>query len=117
MTIIVPLKSEPGTFSDDHTWIGPGKESDILWAKEYQIMSDHKFIKIDDPRKYNIPPGQEDSDGVNFYSISVYHQLHCLVSCPLIHLYPTKLNVMRHSFERSSTTSHCHRTMEIIREL
>ncbi|KAK7189675.1 hypothetical protein DPSP01_005738 [Paraphaeosphaeria sporulosa] len=74
----IPLKVDPGVFSDDHSWIGPGKESDILWAKEYQVMSDNKFIKIDKPENYGIPPGQQDSHGVNFYSISVYHQLHCL---------------------------------------
>lgn len=79
---VVPIKPGANVFSEDHAWVGPGKESDILWAELYQITSDDKFIQIGDPERYGIPPGQQDINGVNFYSISVYHQLHCLVSSP-----------------------------------
>ncbi|KAL1606565.1 hypothetical protein SLS60_003970 [Paraconiothyrium brasiliense] len=66
----VPIKPGANVFSEDHAWVGPGKESDILWAELYQITSDDKFIQIGDPESYGIPPGQQDINGVNFYSIS-----------------------------------------------
>lgn len=42
-------------------------------------MSKDRFVKIDFPEKYGVPEGTRDKTGVQFYSISAFHQLHCLV--------------------------------------
>jgi len=45
------------------------------------------FIYIPNARELNLPPGSEKSDGSGeLYGISMFHQIHCLVSLILEYL-------------------------------
>ncbi|RDI80373.1 hypothetical protein Vi05172_g9513 [Venturia inaequalis] len=74
----IPFVGGPVYFSENKTWSTPGPVSDALWAEERETTRSDRFVKIDDPAKYGVPYGSRDKAGVQFYSISAFHQLHCL---------------------------------------
>lgn len=41
----------------------------------------HGFVNISHPERYDLPPGIENPSGIESFSVSMFHQLHCLVSC------------------------------------
>jgi hypothetical protein len=75
----VPYTKEPVVFSPDKRWHGTGPDANALWLSEFD-NGKNKFIKIDDPRKYGLKPGKLDADGNEWFALSLYHQLHCVVS-------------------------------------
>lgn len=41
----------------------------------------HGFVNVSDPEAYGLLPGIPTDSGVDRYSVAMFHQLHCLVSC------------------------------------
>lgn len=85
---IVPVKFE----RDERYAGGLSDENDQAWAELTPVRSSYKshdsiltfleagdgFIVVNDPGKYNLPPGQDIESGGQMYDISMFHQLHCL---------------------------------------
>ncbi|KIM98361.1 hypothetical protein OIDMADRAFT_43379 [Oidiodendron maius Zn] len=54
----------------------PSPESDAAWNS--LIPSGRGFVLVEDPEKYHLKPGLPTEVGPDRYSVSMFHQLHCL---------------------------------------
>ena len=79
----MPISKGAVVFEEDPLWATvDSPESTAAW--ESLMVPGLGYIAIDHPKKWNLEPGVPTSKtDVEKFSVSMYHQLHCLVSPPI----------------------------------
>lgn len=76
LTPIPEMQLEVRMFEWDYTFTGlPSPASNAAW--DSILPFGRGYIFVDQPNKYNLPPGELTPNG-QIYSVALYHQLHCL---------------------------------------
>ncbi|KJZ73894.1 hypothetical protein HIM_06787 [Hirsutella minnesotensis 3608] len=73
------------TFEKNATFSAPpSPASNAAWNSI--LPQGRGFVLVPDPKAYNLGPGIPTGAGPDRYGLSMFHQLHCLVSQPSSHL-------------------------------
>ena len=67
----------------------PSPEVDSAWAT--LIPTERGMITVEDPQRYNLPPGLGSLNGEHIYGLTWTHQYHCLVSMARFSLQSCKM--------------------------
>ncbi|TGO76835.1 hypothetical protein BELL_0134g00070 [Botrytis elliptica] len=69
--------SHPVMFEEDERYAAASSpETDSAW--DSLMPAGRGFILVENPEKYGLRPGLPSANGPDRYSVSVFHQLHCL---------------------------------------
>lgn len=84
----VPYTSRPVIFHQDDHWVGASPATDALWNQhvENALLG---YVRIPNPAAYALKPGVTyGMNGSEVFSISMYHQLHCLAMIRQAYYHP-----------------------------
>ena len=97
----IPYTTHPVIFNQDNNWVGASPTVDKNWDQHINnaLLG---YITIPNPKAYNLRPGVEygRKNSSEIFSISFYHQLHCLAM--IRHAYYHPLNAHMHSHDSRS---------------
>jgi Mycotoxin biosynthesis protein UstYa len=107
----IPYTSTPVVFNQDASWVGTSPAVDEQW-NQHVDNSLLGYIQIPNPTAYNLKPGVSHGlKDTEIFSISMYHQLHCLAM--IRHAYYHPLDAHMHhggrsdAAQRAAHLDHC----------
>jgi hypothetical protein len=100
----IPYTNHPVIFHQDNNWVGTSPAVDKNWDQHINNALSG-YITIPNPTAYNLRPGVEygHHNFSEIFSISFYHQLHCLAMIRQAYYHP--LNPHMHGHDSRSPPS------------
>ena len=118
----IPYTTHPVIFDQDRNWAAASPSVDKNWNQHIN-NGDLGYIRISNPQAYNLKPGVRSGPNATseIFSISMYHQLHCLAMIRQAYYHPMDSHVHGHGSrsplsEAERRTAHLDHCFDYLRQ-